>query len=168
MDRKYLALLEAASADQQELRMLRTCFSVLALASAIDRDCARRLQVHGLSEGRFVILVVLLTAGEALAPHALAERIGVNRATMTGLLDGLQRDGLIARRRDRRDRRSVKISPTPAGQDLAGRVNDKHASWIANLAADLTTEEQATLQRLLTRIWRRTDAAFSADRHPVV
>ena len=140
------------------MRMLHTCFSVLALASAIDRDCARRLQAHDLSEGRFVILVVLLKLDGALAPHDLAERIGVTRATMTGLLDGLERDRLVARRRDKRDRRSVKISLTPAGRDLAERLNDAHLRWIAGLASDLTAEEQDVLQRLLARIWQRTDA----------
>ena len=138
--------------------MIRTCFSVLALASAIDRDCARRLQAHGLSEGRFVILVVLLKLDGALAPHDLAERIGVTRATMTGLLDGLERDRLVARRRDKRDRRSVKISLTPAGRNLAERLNDAHLRWVAGLASDLTVDEQDVLQRLLARIWQRTDA----------
>lgn len=168
LDRKYLALLEAVPQEARRLPELRTCFSVLALAAAIDRDCAHRLQAYGLSEGRFVILVVLLTASEPLAPHDLAERVGVTRATMTGLLDGLERGGLIARRRDRLDRRSVKIALTPAGRDLTERVNDEHSNWIASLVGDLDEEERDDLQRLLARVWRRTDAASSATQHHVV
>jgi DNA-binding MarR family transcriptional regulator len=162
LDRKYLALLEATSAQPEDVPRLRTCFCVLALASAIDRDCASRLQAYGLSEGRFVVLVVLLEAGGGLAPYALAERVGVTRATMTGLLDGLARDKLIARRRDRHDRRSININLTSEGMRLAQQAKAAHARWIASLTSDLANEEQDVLQRLLTRIWQRTGAAGSA------
>ncbi len=168
LDRKYLALLDAEPEGARNLSELRTCFSVLALAAAIDRVCAHRLQAHGLSEGRFVILVVLLAAGEALAPHDLAARIGVTRATMTGLLDGLERGGLVARRRNRHDRRSVNIALTAAGRDLAERVNEEHSTWIASLVGDLDEGERSDLQRLLARIWRRADAASFAPQPRVV
>ncbi|MEM8796310.1 MAG: MarR family transcriptional regulator [Pseudomonadota bacterium] len=162
LDRKYLALLDAASGMSQHLAGLRTCFSLLALTAAIDRGCAERLQAYDLSEGRFTVLTVLLMAKKPLAPHDLAERIGVTRATMTGLLDGLERSALITRRRDRRDRRSVKIALTAPGRQLAERVNAEHLKWIVNLVGDLNNDEQADLQGLLARIWRKTDAASSA------
>jgi len=168
LDRKYLTLLEAAPEGTRQASELQTCFSVLALAAAIDRDCASRLKTHDLSEGRFTVLIVLLMTGEALAPHDLAERVGVTRATMTGLLDGLERGGLIARRRDRRDRRSVKIALTTTGRALAERLNAEHSNWIASLVRDLDEDEQADLQRLLARIWRCTDAASSSTEHASV
>ena len=168
LDQKYLALLEAAPQDSRQLKALRACFSVLALAAAIDRDCAERLKAHDLSEGRFVVLVVLFMAEDPLAPHDLAERVGVTRATMTGLLDGLDRGGLIERRPDRRDRRSVKIALTATGRDLAARVNAEHSDWIAGLVRDLGEDDQAELQRLLARVWKQTDTACSATQPSTV
>ncbi len=85
---------------------MRLCFEVLALASAIDRACAARLAPYRLSEGKFVLLFLLRDLPEGLAPHELAERAGVTRATITGLLDGLERDGFLARHDDKEDRRS--------------------------------------------------------------
>src|SRR5688572_7998896 len=95
LEQKYLALLGEAERRQiPDLDNIRLCFQVLSLASSIDRDCAALLAPFGLSEGRFVLLFVLDAADDGLAPNALAEQAGVTRATVTGLLDGLERESL--------------------------------------------------------------------------
>ena len=88
-------LTELARRGQPDTGELALCFQVLSLASAIDQDCASRLAPLGLSEGRFVLLFLLRGADTALSPHQLAERAGVTRATVTGLLDGLEREQLL-------------------------------------------------------------------------
>ncbi len=61
--RKHLALLEGAErrtfADTDNIR---ACFEILALAGAIDRDCAVRLAPFHLSEGKFVLLIFFCTS----------------------------------------------------------------------------------------------------------
>jgi len=49
-------------------------------------------------------------------PSLLAEKTGVTRATMTGLIDSLEQSGLVVRVFDKADRRSVIIRLTEAGQ----------------------------------------------------
>ena len=85
------------------------CFQALSLAAAIDRDCAALLAPHGLSEGRFVLLFLLDAAPGGLAPAVLAQQAGVSRATVTGLIDGLEREALVARQADASDRRALRI-----------------------------------------------------------
>ena len=84
LDLKYLALLgDAERHERSEADDMRLCFEVLALASAIDRACAARLAPHRLSEGKFVLLLLLRDAPDGIAPHELASRAGVTRATVT-------------------------------------------------------------------------------------
>ncbi|MDO4724838.1 MAG: MarR family transcriptional regulator [Comamonadaceae bacterium] len=154
LDKKYQALLgQAQQRDLADVQGMRLCFELLSLCSAIDRDCAARLAPHGLSEGRFVLLFLLDAAeGAALAPNALAEQAGISRATVTGLLDGLERAGLIERQPDAHDRRALRIVLTPKGRRTARKVTTQHSQWIAQLFAALSSAERGQLQRLLGKV----------------
>ncbi|MGE8236187.1 MAG: MarR family winged helix-turn-helix transcriptional regulator [Stenotrophomonas indicatrix] len=163
LEAKHLALInEAERRGDANLAPLRLCFQLLALSSAIDRDCAARLAPHGLSEGRFVVLFLLHGAGGTLPPHELAEQAGVTRATISGLLDGLQRDGLLQRRSDAEDGRRLQIVLTARGKRLAGDLFDQHTQWIGGLFNGLDSREQVQLSLLLEKVWRHTDAGQEA------
>ena len=124
----------------------------LSLASSIDRDCANQLAVHGLSEGRFILLFLLEAAGGGIAPKTLAEQAGITRATVTGLLDGLEREGLIERQADTEDRRALKIQLTSKGKLIAKEVFDQHSRWISGLFGNLSFEERDQLTQLLEKV----------------
>lgn len=163
MEQKHLALLaEAGRRGQPDMSGLRLCFEILSLAGAIDRDCASRLAPHRLSEGKFVLLFLLLDLPDGLSPHELAQRAGVTRATVTGLLDGLERDGFLIRHHDTDDRRRVNVRLTATGEATARALFQEHSGWIASLMGDLQPEERVVLSRLLDRIWKRTDTGCAA------
>jgi DNA-binding MarR family transcriptional regulator len=153
LEQKYLALLgEAQRRQLQDLDGIALCFQTLSLASAIDRDCAALLAPHGLSEGRFVLLFLLDAAEDGLAAHALASRAGVTRATVTGLLDGLEREGLVERQADPDDRRALRVQLTRHGKALAGALFEAHGRWIAGLFSGLNARERSTLAGLLGKV----------------
>lgn len=153
---KYNALLEEAQRRAMpDLDGIRLCFQTLSLAAGIDRDCAALLAPHGLSEGRFVLLFLLDSAPDGLAPNALAERAGVTRATITGLLDGLEREGLIARHAEASDRRALRIRLTRAGKQVAKAVFEQHGHWIAGLYGGLSSTERKQLATLLNKVAQR-------------
>jgi Transcriptional regulators len=82
-----------------------------------------------LNKQKFIVLTAL--ARQAPAPALatqLAEIAGVTRASMTTLLDALERSGWIERRRDARDRRAIQIHITDAGRALveSPRDSDPH------------------------------------------
>lgn len=150
---KYQALLQEAQRRQlPDVEGIRLCFQTLSLASAIDRDCAALLAPHGLSEGRFVLLFLLNAASEGLAPNVLAEQAGVTRATVTGLLDGLEREALIERHADASDRRALRIRLTRRGKRVAKEVFDQHGRWIAGLFGNLSAPERTQLAVLLDKV----------------
>nr|WP_312987814.1 MarR family transcriptional regulator [Comamonas koreensis] len=150
---KYNALLEEAQRRAMpDLDGIRLCFQTLSLAASIDRDCAALLAPHGLSEGRFVLLFLLDAAPDGLAPNMLAERAGVTRATVTGLLDGLEREGLVARHAEASDRRALRIRLTRKGQQIAQQVFAQHSHWIAGLYGGLSASERQQLATLLDKV----------------
>ncbi|MGS7842102.1 MarR family winged helix-turn-helix transcriptional regulator [Stenotrophomonas forensis] len=156
---KHGALLdEAKRRGHSNVAQLRLCFQLLSLSSSIDHDCATRLAPHGLSEGRFIVLFLLHGAGGTLPPHALAERAGVTRATISGLLDGLQREGLLQRRSDAEDGRRLQIVLTAKGTRLAEALFERHTQWIGGLFDGLDASEQQQLSQLLHKVWLHTDA----------
>lgn len=153
LEQKYQALLHEAQRRQlPDVEGIRLCFQTLSLASAIDRDCAALLAPHGLSEGRFVLLFLLDAASGGLAPNVLAEQAGVTRATVTGLLDGLEREELIERQADAVDRRALRVRLTCKGKRVAKNVFDQHGRWIASLFDNLSPSERTQLTALLDKV----------------
>ena len=153
LEPKYLALLrEAERRNLPDVEGIRLCFQTLSLATGIDSDCATLLAPYGLSEGRFVMLFLLDSAADGLAPNTLAEEAGVTRATVTGLLDGLEREELVERHADAYDRRALRIRLTRKGKRVAKAVFEQHSRWIASLYGNLTLPERKQLAALLEKV----------------
>ena len=160
LEKKYEALLkQAQQRGLPDVLGIELCFQALSLAAAIDKDCAVQLAPHGLSEGRFVLLFLLEAAPAGLAPKALAEQAGVTRATVTGLLDGLEREALIERCADPNDRRALNIRLTVKGKRVAKKVFEQHGRWIAGLFKGLSVSDRHQLAALLGKVATNLDKA---------
>lgn len=158
--KKYAALLTRSGDQPRALSDgMRTCFEVLSLAAAIDRDCAARLGAHDLSEGKFVLLFLLEEAEDGLSPHELAEQAGVTRGTVTGLLDGLERSGFVRRGSNDIDRRKLTVRLTADGAALTQHLKAEHGRWVGSLFSDLSADECDTLRQLLAKVFARTATA---------
>jgi DNA-binding MarR family transcriptional regulator len=86
-----------------------------------------------------------------LSPSALARRAGLHPATMTGILDRLERAGWIGRDRDPADRRAVTIS---ARRERAGEILGLYAGMngsLDKLCAGYSEEELGVLADFLRR-----------------
>ena len=152
LDAKYQALLaHAQEQDGVNTQGMSLCFQLLSLSARIDRDCAALLSPHGLSEARFVLLFLLENAPDGMASHVLADRAGVTRATVTTLVDGLLKAGLVERFAAETDRRSVMVKLSAQGTDLAKTLVATHAQWIGNLFAHLSETECQQLGVLLNK-----------------
>lgn len=162
LKQKYLALLQEAQRRKlPDLDGIRLCFQTLSLAANMDRDCAALLSPHGLSEGRFVLLLLLDVSTYGLAPNVLAEQAGVTRGTVTGLLDGLEREELIERHSDASDRRALRVQLTAKGKRVAKSVFEQHGRWLGGLARNLSVAERKQLAVLLEKVAGNLDAPAS-------
>ena len=132
---------------------IRTCAALLRTGSELLTAFETVLGNHGLSQGRFLTLIVMnRNPDDEVSPSFLAEKVGVRRATITGLLDRLERDDLIERLAHQRDRRKIGVRLTSkARQVLAAMLPDYYRS-IAKIMANLTEKERLELMSLLGKV----------------
>jgi MarR family transcriptional regulator for hemolysin len=95
-----------------------------------------------------------LTSTSWHAQVDLANALGIEGATLTRHLDGLERAGLVRRHRDPSDRRAVRLELTDAGRALHGELLSVVIAFDRRLRAGLTEAELAQLDELLTRLER--------------
>jgi DNA-binding MarR family transcriptional regulator len=99
------------------------------------------LRPLGVSGAGGLVLGLLRDLGP-MSPSALGERLIVTRATVTGLLDSLERRGLVQRTPHPNDRRSLVVEITEEGlrilAEVRSRVHRQEKAWMQNLPeADL-------------------------------
>ena len=105
---------------------------------------------HGLRPRHLVALTLLRDHG-GLSQQDLATALQIDKTNLVGLLNDLESDGLLARRRSPDDRRRHIVELTPAGID---RLNDTEAALVAvedDVLGALDADERETLYRLLQR-----------------
>jgi DNA-binding MarR family transcriptional regulator len=78
----------------------------------VTKAYREEIALYGLTHGQFFMIVAIMEE-EGLLPSELADKTAQDRATTTGLLDRLEKDGWIERRADKADRRSLRICLTP-------------------------------------------------------
>lgn len=129
----------------------------------VQRVLHGHFAAHSITQGRFMVLMLLLEkigideCHHPSTPAEIADNASVSRATITGLLDGLERDGFINRTPDAEDRRQVVIRLTPAGQEFLESMLPAHFRLITSLMADLSENERKTLVRLLNKVVSTVD-----------
>lgn len=131
-----------------------SCFlRLLVLGSELLSRLDNYLDGFGLTHGRFLTLVLLLRreSGEA-PPSVLAAEQGVTRATMTGLLQQLEKDGLATRRPAYDDGRKMLAGLTPEGFALIKKLLPGYYTLVNELMAPLESDEKETLQMLLDKL----------------
>lgn len=119
----------------------RLVMSMLTTTRRIDAACAEMLSRYGLSEGLFAALLAV-NASPGISPGSLASRISVTRATITGLVDGLAKRGLLERAVDPMDRRSQTIRITGAGGSLVEELSIVYATWMEQLTKGISSQQR--------------------------
>ncbi|MEO7104676.1 MAG: MarR family transcriptional regulator, partial [Gemmatimonadaceae bacterium] len=109
-------------------------------------------------------LLAQLDASSADAPGGLtmselSRRLMVTNGNLTGLVDRLVREGLVARVVSPPDRRAQMISLTAAGKAALNAMTPAHAEWITDMFDGLDDTERRQLYRLLGKLKRSTQAA---------
>lgn len=123
---------------------------LLRVATDLSLALDACLSKHDLLQGRWWVLILLMRENDLTStPSVLAEKLGVTRATMTGLLDGLEQVGLVQRVSVPEDRRSVKIRLTSTGQDKLDAVMPDYYSRLRQCMQGLSESQRHDLQSIL-------------------
>ena len=147
---------DEANAGGFDTESLEAIVNLQCIAKSLSAVFNARLSIHGLSEGKLACLLFIffedLQDHHAPSPSDVAEGIGVTRATITGLLDGLERDGYIERRRQSRDRRAVTVHVCDKSRELLKMLMPDHMKMIAGILAPLSADEKRQFITLLRKL----------------
>jgi len=124
-------------------------FSFLSAADAVEARLEAALSQTGLSLAKLAVLHLLADAKEPLPLSDLAARQHCVRSNITQLVDRLENDGLVRRRADLDDRRSVLAELTPAGRQAHAKGVRALAGAQRAIVRALEAGEATSLQNAL-------------------
>jgi len=142
----------SASANECIVEIVRAGEAFVALAN-------RALSGYQLSPAARQALAVLDGAGEPLSPTEIARRLIVTTASVTSLLDTLERRGLVERRPDPADRRRLLVAITPTAQAMVRQYVPEVVALQGAVMSGIGEEDRQQLIAVLTRIREAIAAA---------
>lgn len=135
---------------------LRFWFRAYGAVAAIEREISSRLRARfGASLARFDLMAHLYAAPEGLTMGELTKRLLVSGGNVTGVVDRLGKEGLVAREVDAADRRVYRVALTGAGRELFKQMAEEHEAWVSELLAGLDPQEMARSTALLETLRHR-------------
>ena len=114
-----------------------TAMNLVRTADLLVKHIADLVQPFDLTPSSGLVLGVLADAEAPLPPHKIAERLIISRASVTSLIDSLERRGYVRRLPHSTDRRMLLIELTDTGRKVAHEfrlvVHRHQKAWLATL-----------------------------------
>ncbi len=117
----------------------------------LTKESARRAN---LTSPQLTVIKVLETFGD-VSLSELSERIRAQNSTVTGIIDRMEREGLVKRERSKEDRRVVHIRLTAKGLGLARDIPVEPMEILRHAILSLSTTEGRELVKISTKLAKR-------------
>jgi DNA-binding MarR family transcriptional regulator len=125
----------------------------------ITKELARRADLTG---PQLTVVKLLESIGD-LSLSELSDRIRAQNSTVTGIIDRMEREGLVLRERSKEDRRVVYIRLTSKGRELAREIPVEPMEIFRSALETLSPQEMRDLMRILTKVAKRVQAIVRRD-----
>jgi DNA-binding MarR family transcriptional regulator len=109
---------------------------------------------------RFDLMAQLERAPGGLKMSELSQRMMVTGGNVTGITDGLEKEGLVLREVDSADRRVFRVRLTAEGRRQFRRMAVEHEQWIIDLFGSLGTKQKRQLTELLGELKAHVNHRF--------
>jgi MarR family transcriptional regulator, lower aerobic nicotinate degradation pathway regulator len=140
--------------------LLSTSFLLKRLGFLVKDRAHAALQETWLTPQHHGVLSIL-EERQCRAQGDIADALGYDRSQLVGLLDELEEHGLVARRRDREDRRRQLVRITPEGLEALGELR-RVAKQVENeFLTPLDADERRALHALLLKLAAQHDVRFA-------
>src|SRR5882724_13625507 len=140
-------------------------FLIKRLGFAAKERTMKAYEGTGLHPYHHAILLVL-DEGSAETQGSIADALGYDRGQLVGLLDELEEQGLIERKRDPDDRRRHLVSLNPAGKKRLAQLRAVSKAVEDELLASLDAEQRAQLHELLLQLAADHDPRYAPATTP--
>ena len=129
---------------------VRLWLRMLSCTNRIENIVRQKLQSHFQTTlPRFDLMAQLERAPQGLKMSELSQRMMVTGGNVTGITDGLEREGLVVREMDTTDRRVFRVRLTADGQKQFRRMAAEHEQWVIGLLEGMSTRHKNQLVELL-------------------
>ena len=123
---------------------------------AVGKALRRRLSEYGMTLGQYYFMRALWIE-EGLSQRELSRRVGTTEPTTASVLRLLEKNGLVRRVRNRKDRRTINIFPTQKGRNLKNELL-RMAIRVNEIATDgFSPVDMANIKRLMTAMKTNLD-----------
>jgi DNA-binding MarR family transcriptional regulator len=143
----------------QDIPALDVVFALRVTAQQVDNTITEWMADTAGTPARFQILARLWASGASGVPHRagvphreIVKALEVTRATVSGLMTSLERDGLVKSTIDRDDRRNLIATLTSKGRAIVEKAIDTNFAALRAAFAPLSADELETLTSLLRRL----------------
>ncbi len=135
---------------EMEIDSTTACLKVLWFASHLIRDLEIHFAGHGLSQARFLVLIILeRTAEKQLMPAEMARQLGISKKNTARVLSFMEQDKLVSRASHESDGRASIVTITPKGQRLLAKAMPGYYRILNRAMKPLSAREKAILIHLL-------------------
>ena len=149
----------------RDLSALGVVFALRKTAQQVDNAVTGWMADTAGTPARFQILVLLWASEASGVPHKeIVKALDVTRATVSGLMAALERDGLVKSSVDRDDRRNLIATLTSRGRAVVEKAQEANSASLRAAFTSLSVDELTTLTSLLQRL-REGFAAIREDRN---
>jgi DNA-binding MarR family transcriptional regulator len=131
---------------------LRLWLRLFTCKEVIESEVRRRLRDgFGVTLPRFDLMAQLDRTPQGMTLGELSQRMMVSNGNVTGLVDRLVEQGLVARRPSPNDRRAQLVNLTAQGRRFFRAMARANGDWIGEMFSDLSAGDIDTLLRLLAK-----------------
>ena len=132
------------------------CFLLSRAAQAAQRHLRALLEPYGITPAQYLILECLWIK-DGMAPKSLGDLLKFDSATLTGLIDRLDRAGLVQREPDPQDRRAIRVRITEKAKKLKKPLRELRLRANEEILEDFLPENRETLKKALLALISRDE-----------
>lgn len=129
--------------------------AVMATADAFLRESQRQFRPLGATGAQYNVLNILMSHPEGISQRELGDLLVVDRSNVTGLLDRLEKSGLVRRDDHPGDRRVYRVMITSAGQACWEKIHPLYLDAVAKITEGLSGKQIREALDVLIRLEAR-------------
>jgi DNA-binding MarR family transcriptional regulator len=159
-ERQVSTLLKGMKIDFKSMEVISNLFRAANSArNHFEREVLKR---HGLSWTGFVVLWVVWV-WDTIETREIAIEVGTSKATLSGVLKTLERDGLIVKNQSKIDRRLMLVSMTKNGKKLMKNIFPKFNKQEIYLTSSLNSSTKKAMADALRSVTLKSQKVKSKD-----
>ena len=147
----YNAAMDKKAYNLNEQMNLKLFLTLNRCSLSVNQKSSSIIRKQGLTEAQFSVLELLYHKGDFRIKEII-EKTFSSGGTMTVIIDNLEKEQFIKRKRDPRDRRAILIEITEKGRRAIEKIFDKHVDNLEKIFSVLSSTEKDSMIHLLKKL----------------